>query len=214
VDAGADLQRIRVLTPSVDTELFHPAESATDGVTLGFVGRLEDSKGVRELPRVLRRLPGAVIEAAGSGSVATPGVTRLGELSAAHLAERMRTWRLLLLPSYTEGYPLVGLEAAASGLAVAAVAGVLPREFEQRPGIYVARRPEYPELVARLLSEPRQRYDYNWVPSHDDAARMWEELFESLPPWRPRQMPLTSRWGRLRRARPPRKLARRLLRRA
>jgi glycosyltransferase involved in cell wall biosynthesis len=210
-EAGADPQRVRVLSPSVDTALFYPPETPSDDLTLGFVGRLEEPKGVAELPRVLERVPQAKIEVAGTGSVEFSGIKVLGELSATRVAEQMRGWRLLLLPSYTEGYPLVGLEAAASGLPVAAVAGVLPYEFERQPGVYVAHRAEYPELVARLLAENQTLPRADWVPSHDDAARTWDELLESFPRWQSRPLPPVPRLARTRRFRPPRQLARRLL---
>jgi glycosyltransferase involved in cell wall biosynthesis len=211
-DAGAGAGRVHVLAPSVDTSVFHPPETPGDSSILGFVGRLEEAKGIAELPRILQRVPEARIEAAGNGELKLSAVTLLGELPAAEVAERMRTWRLLLLPSHTEGYPRVALEAAASGLPVVAVAGVLPRELERRPGVHVASRATYPDLVARLLAEPRQRHPSDWVQSHDDAALAWDDLLESLPRWRVRPLPRISRMGRIRRFRPPRRLVRWLLR--
>jgi glycosyltransferase involved in cell wall biosynthesis len=212
-DAGADPQRVCVLRPSVDTSLFHAAETRTNNLVVGFVGRLEVSKGIAELPRVLERVPGVRVEAAGSGGAELSGVTLLGELPIAEVAERMRAWRLLLLPSHTEGLPLVALEALASGLPVAAVAGVLPRELEQRPGVHVAPREDYAELVARLLVERPQYGRTNWVQSHGDAARAWDEVLDSLPRSQVRPVTPFSRRGRARRFRPPRQLARWLLRR-
>lgn len=212
-NAGADPRRLFVFTPSVDTGLFRPSTAAKSEMTFGFVGRFEESKGVAELPRVLAAVPQASIEAAGSGGGEIPGVTRLGELPSDQIAERMRTWRLLLLPSYSEGFPLVAVEAAASGLQVAAVEGVLPDELAKRPGIHVGTRSEYPELVARLVSEQPQSYYPDWVRSHDEAAHDWDNLLSELRPWRPRSVPEVSLRGRARRFRPPRQIARWVLRR-
>jgi glycosyltransferase involved in cell wall biosynthesis len=213
-EAGADPQRVHVLSPSVDLGLFHPAEASRNGLKLGFVGRLEESKGIAELPRVLQRVPEAQIEVAGGGDAAISGTVLLGELPASEVAKRMRAWRVLLLPSHTEGYPRVVAEAAASGLPVAAVTGVLPSELERQPGIHVAARPDYPELVAHLVTQAPTERRADWVHSHDDAAQAWDELLDRLPPWRVRARPSLCRRSRLRRFRPPRRVARRVLRRS
>lgn len=212
---GAEPHRISVMSPSVDTAIFRapaPGAARSDSL-LGFVGRLEQSKGIGDLERVLQALPGVTIEAAGSGDADLPGVIRLGEIPASEVAERMRRWRLLLLPSYTEGHSLVALEAVASGLPLAAVEGVLPSELAIRRGVHLAPRADYPALVKRLLSEPPRPPDSAGVRSHEDAAEAWDTFLESLPEWRPRSRPKMSNWARVRRFRPPRRLARRILRR-
>lgn len=230
---GAPPERVVVLPPSVDRTRFFPGPDTSPGdgpVCLGFVGRLERSKGVLEVPPLLARLAGEGVDARAEligpadldqraeldEAAAHAGVQKrievLGPLPGGQLAERMREWRLFLLPSHTEGHPLVALEACASRLPVAAVEGVLPAELEARLCIGVAPRERYAELVGRLLREGRPPAD-DWVRDHHAAAREWDALVDGLGPWRPRARPAISRLGRARRLRPPRRLARAVLRR-
>jgi glycosyltransferase involved in cell wall biosynthesis len=227
-------ERVAVLTPSVDLSLFHPREKRADAdlPLLGYVGRLEASKGVLEIPPTLRALVDRGIDAyAELAGAATPrqradldaaaahlGVRDrlkvLGDLTPAALGERMRNWRLLLLPSYTEGFPLVALEAGASRIPVAAVAGVLPAELEKRPGISVAPRQHYAHKVVALLDERMSAPEPDWVLGHEEAATMWDAVLEEIPPRRPAPLEHANipdlRVVRLRRERATR-LARRLV---
>lgn len=231
---GARPGRVTVLPPSVDRSRFSPpagrvVEEAP--ARLGFVGRLEASKGVLELPAVLRRLAAADVparvelvgpsdarqrqdlERAAARAGVMDRIELVGELPGAELAQRMQTWRLLLLPSHTEGFSLVALEACAAGLAVAAVAGVLPAEFERERCVDVSPREHYPDLVLRLLADGRRPPRADWVRGHEQAAVEWDELLAGLPPWRARERPVVSRLRRLRRLRPPRRIAKAVLRR-
>lgn len=232
---GARASRIAVLPPSVDRSRFSPGgDVPTLGgpVRLGFIGRLEASKGVQEIPRVLARLTAegfaaraelagpftagqrAALEQAAARAGVSERMEILDELHAVQLAERMREWRILLLPSYTEGHPLVALEACACRLPVAAVEGVLPGELERRPAVSAAARERYPELVLRLLRDGRRPPHDDWVRDHQRAAAEWDDLLDGLPSWEPRARPAVSRLRRLRRLRIPRRVARRILRRA
>jgi glycosyltransferase involved in cell wall biosynthesis len=231
---GARPDQVVVLPPSVDRSRFSADGEAAEGgrdLRLGFVGRLEHSKGVFEIPPVLARLAAdgiaARAELAGPFSAwqreqledaaARAGVRDrmelLGEIPANEIAERMRAWRLLLLPSFTEGHPLVALEACACRLPVAAVDGVLPAELERRPAVSAAPRERYAELVARLLSEARRPPPDDWVRTHEAAAAEWDAMLEAMPAWSMRRPPRVARVRRARRLRPPRRLARAVLRR-
>lgn len=231
---GARPERIAVLPPSVDPARFaaHDGELPTDGpLRLGFIGRLERSKGVLEVPPLLARLAeeGLLVraelagpfsgeqraeldEAAGRGGV-SDRIDVLGELPSAALARRMREWSLLMLPSYTEGHPIVALEACASRVPVAAVEGVLPSELERRPAVSVAPRERYAELVLALLRDGRRPPPDDWVRDHEAAGAEWDALLEGLPAWRAAARPKVSRLRRARRLRPLRRAARAVLRR-
>lgn len=232
LQSGARHEQVVLLAPSVDRRRFAavtPDRPDDERPLLGFVGRLERSKGVLELPGVLARLQAqgiaARVELAGSFSAdqrdelieaaltagVQDGLELLGELPGEELAERMRRWRLLLLPSHTEGHSIVALEACVGRLPVAAVEGVLPAELERRPAIAVAPREDYPALVERLLAEERRPPADDWVRSHKRAAAEWDALLEALPgPGTRAGLPPVSR----RRLQPPRRLARRPLRRS
>lgn len=229
---GAAPGAVVAMVPSVDRQLFHGPrqQPAPDGpVVLGFVGRVEGSKGALEIPALVAALAatghdvhaelvGPVMDRAGfAEAVANADVRErvhvVGPLPAAEVAERMRRWRLLLLPSYTEGQPIVALEASASGLAVATVAGVLPAELERRPGIMAAPRDRYTELVANIISGRGERLaDARWVPSHEDGAAAWDALLADLGPWKPRDRLARPRPSRFRRLRPLRRGVRALRR--
>lgn len=231
---GATASRITVLPPSVDRSRFSAGDDvATLGepARLGFIGRLEASKGVQEIPLVLARLAGegisaraelagpfigrqrAALEQAAARAGVGEQIEILGELPAARLAARMREWRLLLLPSHTEGHSIVALEACSCRLPVAAVEGVLPAELERRPAVSVVARERYPELVLGLLRDGRRPPCDGWVRDHQRAGAEWDDLLDRLPAWEPRERVAVSRLRRLRRLRIPRRVARAVLRR-
>lgn len=228
LEQGVDDERVVIMSPSVDRSLFHPLEVParnSASPVLGFVGRLEASKGVSELPRVLRRLKDsgapATVQAVGHGTMdeqeslmrlardlgVEDGLSLLGERGPAAVADMMRIWRLLLVPSYTEGHSIVVQEARASGLPVAAVSGVLARDVENTRGIYSGARDAYPELVRALL-EGCSRPDPGGVPDHRDAALAWDALLRDLPAETSQARIPLDRWGRTRRLKPLRRAVR------
>lgn len=223
VATGAPPDRVTVLTPSVEKGRFVPAAAPPAGPpVLGFVGRLERSKGVFDLPGVLAHLPEARIEAAGPlvgepeallAAARDAGVADrlelLGELEPDALAARMRTWRAVLLPSWSEGFPLTALEACSARLPVVAVEGVPPVELTSRRCVLVGARDRYPELVADALALERPPAA-DWVLSHEQAGAAWDELLRALPPWRERPPQTFPRLEGLRRLRPLRTLRARL----
>jgi len=222
-ELAAPAVSIVVMTPSIDRECFSPAAALPAGLpVLGFVGRAERSKGVFELPAVLAHLPEARIEVVGPpagepeallAAAREAGVAdRLelcGELAPDALAARMRTWRAVLLPSFSEGFPLTGLEACSARLPVVAVDGVLPAELSSRVGVTTGPRDRYPELVAEALAGERPP-EADWVLAHEQAAVTWDELLRSLPAWQPRSAHKFARLEGLRRLRPLRTLRARL----
>ncbi len=151
---GADPERIRIVPPGVDHELFfpRPADEAEDrlhltGVRLVlFVGRLQPHKGpaiaVRALAEAVARDPegmqDVVLAIVGGPSGATHGaeVARLMDLASAlgvgervmlfppqpqsRLADFYAASEVLLVPSRSESFGLVALEAQACGTPVVA----------------------------------------------------------------------------------------------
>jgi D-inositol-3-phosphate glycosyltransferase len=135
---GGDPDRIVIVPPGVDRELFHPAFTHRRSA-LGYAlvaGRLQPLKGfdlaieaVAAMPAELR--PELVI--AGDTSVdfdqytaelksiaAKNGIEHhirfVGPQSRANLAGLLRDARIVLVPSHSETYGLIALEAAASGV--------------------------------------------------------------------------------------------------
>ncbi|HUY55825.1 MAG TPA: glycosyltransferase family 4 protein [Candidatus Nanopelagicaceae bacterium] len=146
-EVGVDLGRIEVLPNAVDTGRFCPGPSrvraerlAGSSLVVGFAGRLDPEKGVRELLAgfVRARLgPDARLLLAGRGALESQvrqlaerdrRVVYLGQLT--QLEDRIDFWRavdIFCLPSSAEGLSISLLEAMASGCAVAVTpAGGLP----------------------------------------------------------------------------------------
>jgi glycosyltransferase involved in cell wall biosynthesis len=99
---------------------------AQDALIVAFVGRIIPEKGVRELVSAMELLrkkrPGAVMVAAGDGPLLaglkaqdTPGALFTGPLDHDHALRLVAQADVLCLPTYSEGFSTVVLEAAALG---------------------------------------------------------------------------------------------------
>jgi glycosyltransferase involved in cell wall biosynthesis len=202
ITRGVADSRLLAMVPSIDRALFRPGSGTpADGIVLGYVGRLEASKGAFELPGIVRELAdlGARLECVGSlagpadaarAQAAFSGipVELAGELSPAEVAARMKGWSALVLPSYTEGMPLVALEALSTGIPVVAVDGVLPHTLASRRGVWSGTRES---LAARTRSAVASHVepDAAWIPDHRQGGESWEAVSLALPAWRPRPRP-------------------------
>lgn len=149
----ADPARIDVAHPGVDLAVFRPGDRRAARAALGlpadeqmvaFVGRIQPLKGPEILLQAAAELPGVRIVVvggpSGSGLAAPDGLVRLaGELgisarvtflppqSRADLATVFQAADLVAVPSYSESFGLVALEAQACGTpVVAAAVGGLP----------------------------------------------------------------------------------------
>lgn len=213
---GVSAQRLVRVVPSVDKETFHAATPTLVNKTplLGYVGRLEESKGVFDLAAVLRRLSGLSVRLECIGSAPSHydrcradvlfrglPVRFLGELMPDAVASRMRSWDVLLLPSYTEGMPLVALEALCCGIPVVGVDGVLPATLAARAGVFTTARSDFAAGVSRAL-ETNAEVESDWIPDHSEGGRTWDVIYDSLgrdvSPDLPSLRPLIGRLRRLR----------------
>lgn len=149
----ANPERIDVVHPGVDLDVFHPGERRAARTALGlpldepivaFVGRIQPLKAPDIVLRAAAKLPGVRIVVAGgpSGSgLATPdGLIRLADelgiaervtflppQSRENLATLFQAANLVAVPSYSESFGLVAVEAQACGTpVVAAAVGGLP----------------------------------------------------------------------------------------
>jgi D-inositol-3-phosphate glycosyltransferase len=149
----ADPDRIDVVHPGVDLEMFTPGDKRAARAALGldteepmlaFVGRIQPLKAPDVLLRAAAKLPGVRVVVAGgpSGSgLAAPGgliqladelgiadrVTFLPPQSRDQLVDLYRAADLVAVPSYSESFGLVAIEAQACGTpVVAAAVGGLP----------------------------------------------------------------------------------------
>ena len=149
----ADPARIDVVHPGVDLEVFRPGDRAAARAKLGlapdepvvaFFGRIQQLKAPDIVLRAAARLPGVRIVVAGgpsgSGLASPDGLSQLaGELGIASrvtflppqsrqdLATLFHAADLVAVPSYSESFGLVAVEAQACGTpVVAAAVGGLP----------------------------------------------------------------------------------------
>lgn len=151
---NADPRRIDVVHPGVDLQTFVPGDRAssrtalglpTDGTIVAFIGRIQPLKAPDVLLRAAAQLPSAVRVViaggpSGTGLAAPDGMVRLAaELgisdrvtflppqSREKLVDVYRAADLVAVPSYSESFGLVAIEAQACGIPVAAAAvGGLP----------------------------------------------------------------------------------------
>ena len=188
-DLGGDSQRVRVVPPGVDAELFRPCASdecaeraqwISDGgvAEVLVVGRLHPLKGfdvaieaVAAIPagrrpglRIIGAAPpdGADYARSLHELAAQLGILRTtafdGALPRAELARRMRRATVVIVPSQTETFGLVALEAAASGVPVIARAagGLHEAVVDGETGLLVASEDPavWADALDGLLSDP------------------------------------------------------------
>jgi D-inositol-3-phosphate glycosyltransferase len=175
---GASPDRVFVVSPGVDSDLFSPAATPADHP--GYVvvaARLEPLKGldlaieaIGALPVSIRPqlviaggpttgyddYPASLREHARAHGLAD-GIRFLGPQSREQLAALLRGARMLLVPSHSETYGLVALEAAASGIPVVATAsgGLLESVGDGVTGLLVGSRnpAAWSDAMRRLLED-------------------------------------------------------------
>jgi D-inositol-3-phosphate glycosyltransferase len=182
---GGDPGRIQVLHPGVDTDLFHhlrPGDRPWRCCDMGrpyvlFAARLQPLKGPDLALEALARIPleirphlviaGEVsadfadyhsrIEYLAHSLGVAGDVVYSGSRPRQEFASMMRGARLLLVPSHSETFGLVALEAAASGVPVISsdAGGLVEAVVDGQSGIILANRdPQvWADTMVRLLSD-------------------------------------------------------------
>ncbi len=201
---GADPTRVEIITPGVDHRVFFPSDRVAarrhvglpPGPMVLFVGRLQPLKGadlaVRALAELADRRATLVIVGGPSGPDGATEVTALHALVAElglehrvrfvaprphdHLADFYRAADVCVVPSRTESFGLVALEAAACGTPVVAanvgglrylvdhgVTGYLVDEREPRAYSVLIDRVLYedPDLMRAQAVARSARYRWN-----------------------------------------------------
>jgi glycosyltransferase involved in cell wall biosynthesis len=202
-DDRALLQRLGIATErivlipgsGVDVEKLKPTPEPAGAVTLGFVGRLLDDKGIRVLVAAHRLLrakglavdlliagtpdpanPASVSQAEAESWAREPGVTWLGQVD--DIATVWARAHIAVLPSRREGLPKSLLEAAACGrpMVAADVPGCREIAIPWHTGFLVP--PDGPGALAAAIEilaetpELRERFG-------SAARRLAEERFAS-----------------------------------
>ncbi len=197
---GTVASRVVIVPPGVDSEEFHPAPEADghDGRRphLLVAARLEPLKGVdlaiEALARLPRPRPELVVSGAPTGGFegyaeelrelaerrgVAGDVTFAGPLGRGELAAVMRSALAVLVPSHSETYGLVALEAAASGRPVVAsrAGGLNDAVLDGTTGILLPDRD--PELwagtIRSLLDEPSRAAELGRAGRRHALAHPW-----------------------------------------
>lgn len=155
IEQGIHPGRIGLISPGVDIESYRPANSKQDVVL--FVGKLDPRKGIDEFLAVARRLPEIQFEIFGWGPRsddyrdARPQNLRFTPFErGARLREVLGRARITLLPSWTETFGLVVVEAMASGCAIVSSIDLEFEGFHVEPGDERAMA----EAVQKLWNDP------------------------------------------------------------
>lgn len=216
---GADPDRIEIVPPGVDHAFFSPGPQAvarratglSEAPILLFAGRIQPLKGVDVAVSTLAELarPNARLVVVGGASGIDGGAEerRIYELAEAHgLAKQvvfvppqphhaLATWYraadVVLMPSRSESFGLVALEAAACGIPVVAagVGGLRTLVEHGRTGYLVDSRDpaDYAERVARIIDNPavaarmstaatERSWSYTWSATAARLRRICDDL--------------------------------------
>ncbi|WP_098470169.1 glycosyltransferase [Serinibacter salmoneus] len=196
---GAPASRMWVVHPGVDPRVFHPlAEPLPAGgrPRVLLAARLEPLKGVDLAIRALARLPQPrpILQVAGGATHGTEyvdslqalaaqlgvveDVALLGPQSREELARLMREASIVLVPSHSETYGLVALEAAASGVPVVAgaVGGLREAVRDGVTGLLLPdREPRtWAEALARVLDSEDLRARMSQASRAHARERGWD----------------------------------------
>lgn len=179
--------RVTVIQNAIDLEEFAPAPAEVsrrmrsalgirpDQLVVGYVGRLHEEKGLLHLvagaPAILRAMPDTCFLLVGDGPQRDELRALVGRLGLernfilegfrADVAAVLSMLDVVVLPSLTEGFPNVALEAMAVGRAIVAsrVEGIQEIVVDDETGLLVP--PADPEALAasivRLLEQPTER---------------------------------------------------------
>jgi D-inositol-3-phosphate glycosyltransferase len=202
---GADPERVQIVPPGVDHALFSPGVKAGAREALGlgsepvllFVGRIQPLKGVDVAVRALHELrdPTATLLVVG-GASGREGETEVGRVHRLvtelglddqvrfldpkphhELSTYYRAADVCLVPSRSESFGLVALEAAACGTPVvaAAVGGLLSLVQHGVTGYLVDQRDpaRYARYVRQILESPQLAADLSRRSAHAASRFTW-----------------------------------------
>ncbi len=199
-DLGATETRVRVIPPGVDVEVFRPLESCGErGAPYAVIAaRLEELKGIDLALNALALIePGArpqlfIVGGATDDRDGYPqflarlaqqlsiaeSVTFTGPMTPDALATLLRGARMLLVPSHSETYGLIALEAAASGTPVIASAtgGLVESVADGVSGILLGDRcpQHWAESIEHLASDASAAAALGTTAREHAKERTWE----------------------------------------
>ncbi|MCU1528070.1 MAG: hypothetical protein JWP75_1833 [Frondihabitans sp.] len=200
---GGRATNVRVVSPGVDSELFHPgARSAKPYAVVA--GRLDPLKGFDLAIEAIALLPSSErpeLVVAGEESVdyadypaelgalavahgIRDGVRFVGPQSRSQLAALLRGAAVVLIPSHSETYGLVALEAAASGTPVVAAAagGLREAVVDGVTGLVLAslEASVWAAAIRRILNDPDLAESFSTTARVRATGLSWAHSAEAL----------------------------------
>ncbi len=202
-----DPDRIAVVPPGVDHAFFSPGDREQARRALGlpgdvpmtlFVGRIQPLKGARHAIEAIRELPGFLTIVGGPSGPDGPGeLARLNALVDRYglgdrviwrepqphelLSSYYRAANVCVVPSKSESFGLVALEAQACGTPVvaSAVGGLLTLVDHARTG-YLVEDSNYTSHLSILLENPDTAYEFSQNSFRRGLRYSWKASAESL----------------------------------
>lgn len=205
---NADPARIDIVHPGVDLDVFTPGDKAAaraefglraDEQVVAFVGRIQPLKAPDLLVRAAERLPGVRVLIVGGPSGSgldeptalqdlavdlgiADRVTFLPPQTRERLAQVYRAADIVAVPSYSESFGLVAIEAQACGTPVvaAAVGGLPVAVADQRTGLLVPthRTEDWADAIGELLV--RKGAGFSRAAVEHAAGFSWSSTADSL----------------------------------
>ena len=198
-DFGARPEHAHVVVNGIDTAVFHLRDRSESRARLGlrqdarlllYVGRFVEAKGMRELLTAFGRLAEsdpslqlalvgdgvmrAELEALVGGSGWSGRVHMPGGSTPQQVAEWIGACDVLTLPSWSEGYPNVVVEAIACGRPVVATAvGGTGEIVDSGSGILI--QPRDADALTNALGEALRR-DWDAASMAAAAGRSWDDV--------------------------------------
>jgi len=196
---GVKSDKVHTVVNGINTRIFYPRPEnkiretvriEANAPLLIYVGRLIEAKGLRELVEafaLLRQtIPNAELVLIGEGPFRTEldalikehGLQQHARMIGGQLPEQVAQWastaQVLTLPSWTEGYPNVLVEALACGCPVVATqVGGIPEIIDASRGILVPSR-DISALTKGLMQALSQNWDRQGLAA--SMRRTWDDV--------------------------------------
>ncbi len=194
-----NINNITIVPAAVDVKRFNPSKKTKRIITIAYVGRLTQVKGIDYLLEAIPKLKGSFrLLIPGSGSEEESYKQKANQLG---ILDRVKflgfvpdvkpiyeSTDIFVLPSLSEGLPLVLLEAMAAGCAcVVTDIGLPVKNGENALVVKPANSEELAVAINKLILDPRLRKKlasaartYVEKFSWDKAAQKFKLLFDSL----------------------------------
>ena len=183
------LERAEVVYNPVDIDFFRPPNNNENGIEILSVGRLEEEKGFDLLIEAISRVPSAILNLGGSGSLSKKlrrqaamlriedRVNFMGEMSRLEVKEAMQKCSFYVLPSRYETFGNVLLEAMACGKPVVTTKCGGPQEMVPGASGYFA------DINPNDLAKQIERMTENRSSFKTDATRNQVETTYAPSVW-------------------------------